>query len=610
MNKFLLTAIAALTAISFASVSPAAAIAAGNSVEARIKRIENGLVPPLVTQHTKPMRLEDRMKHFNVPGLSIAVIENGKVAWARGYGVRDLDTKTPVNAETVFQAASISKPVTAMAALKFVEMGKLNLDEDVNKKLSSWKVPENGFTEKEKVTLRRILTHRAGLTTSGFPGYATGDAIPSVVQILDGTKPANTEAVRVDILPQSKARYSGGGFTVMQQLLVDVGGKPFPQQLHEIILKPIGMTMSAFVQPLAGPLAANASSAHDKGKVVNGKHNTYPELAAAGLWTTPTDLARFAIELQQAAGGKSSRVLSKKMALEMLTSQGDEWGLGIVLQGEGAKGAEGAKGTQQRFMHSGSNQGFNCHMLAFKETGAGVVIMTNANSGRAVIEELVRAVANEYGWKTNAAPSRTVIEMPAESLSKYVGYYQSVGEGQARVRLDGIELIAHSNGRWSKLLAGSETTFFAVNDGAQFDFSKKPNGEVGSVTVTEDGTTSAPYLRGDEPPIPFESTPFYLRGSMNDWSLKNQMIATGKDKFATSISLKPGGYEFKLGSEDFNTIDLGGSPAMQDVSVGAAKTLLPVGRNLKINIEREGVYEFVLEVVKPLEPTLAITMEK
>jgi CubicO group peptidase (beta-lactamase class C family) len=593
MTNFFLAVIAAVTAISFTTASSASAIAADNSVEARIKRIENGLVPPLVTQHTKPMRLADRMQHFNVPGISIAVIENGKVAWARGYGVRDLETKTPVNAETVFQAASISKPVTAMAALKFVELGKLNLDQDINKKLTSWKVPENGFTEKEKVTLRRVLTHRAGLTTSGFPGYVTGDAIPSVVQILDGTKPANTEAVRVDILPQSKARYSGGGFTVMQQLLVDVGGKPFPQQLEEMVLKPIGMTRSAFVQPLTGPLAANASSAHNAGKEVKGKHHTYPELAAAGLWTTPTDLARFAIELQQAAAGKSSRVLSQKMAQEMLTSQGDNWGLGIVLQGQG---------VLQRFMHSGSNQGFNCHMLAFKETGAGVVIMTNANSGRAVIEELLRAVANEYGWKTDAAPRRTVIDLPAESLSKYVGFYQ--GGGAVRVRLDGNELIAHGNGRWSKLLASPDTTFFAVNDGVQFNFNKNPNGEIDSVAITEDGTPSAPYSRGTEPSMPFASTPFYLRGSMNNWSTKNQMIATGKDRYSTSVSLKPGSYEFKLGSEDFNIIDLGGSPAMQDVSVGAEKLLLPVGRNLKINIVQEGVYEFVLDVVKPLAPKL------
>jgi CubicO group peptidase (beta-lactamase class C family) len=601
MNKFLLVAIAALAAISSVTASSASAIAADNSVEARIKRIENGLVPPLVTQHTKPMRLADRMQHFNVPGISIAVIENGKVAWARGYGVRDLETKTPVNAETVFQAASISKPVSAMAALKFVELGKLNLDEDINQKLRSWKVPENGFTEKEKITLRRILTHRAGLTTSGFPGYMAGDAIPSVVQILDGTKPANTQAVRVDILPQSQTRYSGGGFTVMQQLLIDVGGKPFPQQLEEMVLKPIGMTRSAFTQPLAGPLAANASSAHDKGGVVRGKHHTYPELAAAGLWTTPTDLARFAIELQQAAAGKSSRVLSQKMTQEMLKSQGDEWGLGIVLQG---------KGAQQRFMHSGSNQGFNCHMLAFKETGAGVVIMTNANSGRAVIEELLRAVANEYGWKANAAPRRTIVDLPVESLSKYVGFYQGVGEGQARVRLDGNDLIAHGNGRWSKLVAGSDTTFFAVNDGTQFDFSKNPNGDIGSVTIIEDGTAGTPYPRATEPPIPVESTPFYLRGSMNDWSMKNQMIATGKDKYTTSITLKPGSYEFKLGSEDFNTIDLGGSPAMQDISVGTAKVLLPVGRNLKLNIVQEGVYEFVLDVVKPLASELVVKVKE
>jgi CubicO group peptidase (beta-lactamase class C family) len=600
MTKFSLHLVTVFS-LAITSFVSANTFAADNNTEARIKRIENGLVPALVTQDTKPMRLEDRMKHFNVPGAGIAVIENGKVAWARGYGVRDVETKTLVNADTVFQAASISKPVSAMAALKFVEMGKLDLDENINQKLTSWKVPENGFTEKEKVTLRRILTHRAGLTTSGFPGYMAGNAIPSVVQILDGIKPANTEAVRVDIVPQSRTRYTGGGFTVMQQLIVDVGGKPFPQQLQEMLLTPIGMTRSAFVQPLAGPLVANASSAHDAGKVVKGKHHTYPEFAAAGLWTTPTDLARFAIELQQAAAGKSSRVLSQKMAQEMLTPQSDNWGLGITLRG---------KNSQQRFMHSGSNQGFNCLLLAFTETGAGIVIMTNANSGRALIGEIVRAVANEYDWKTDAAPRRTIVDLPVESLSKYVGFYQGAGEAAVRVRLDGNELMAHSNGQWSKLVAASDTTFFAVNDGAQFDFRKEPNGDFSSVATTEDGTTSKPRPRATEPPIPVASTPFYLRGSMNDWSIKNQMIATGKDRYTTSISLKPGSYEFKLGSEDFNIIDLGGSPAMQDIAVDAPKTLLAVGQNLKINIVREGVYEFVLDVVEPLEPVLIVRMDK
>jgi CubicO group peptidase (beta-lactamase class C family) len=173
--------------------------ALGSQLENRISRIEAGLIPPLVTQQTKPMHLHERMKQLNVPAVSIAVIENGKIVWARAYGVRDANTQAPATPDTLFQAASISKPVSAMAALKLVELGKLSLDEDLNKYLTSWKLPDNEFTALEKVTLRRILTHRAGLTVSGFPGYAAGTAIPSITQILDGVKPANTSPVRVDV---------------------------------------------------------------------------------------------------------------------------------------------------------------------------------------------------------------------------------------------------------------------------------------------------------------------------------------------------------------------------------------------------------------------------
>jgi CubicO group peptidase (beta-lactamase class C family) len=575
-----------------------APFAADKNTEARIKRIENGLVPALVTADTKAIRLQERMAHFRVPGISIAVIEGGKIAWARGYGVRDLNGKELVDAQTVFQAASISKPVSAVAALKLVELGKLNLDEDVNNKLTSWKVPENEFTGQEKVTLRRILTHRAGLSTPGFPGYPVGEPVPTTLQVLDGLKPANTPAVRVDALPQSQTRYSGGGFTVMQQLIEDADGKPFAQALQELVLKPIGMTRSAFTQPLAGLLATNAVSGHSDGKVIPGKFRVHPELAAAGMWTTPTDLARFAIELQQAAAGKSTRLLSRAMAQEMLKSQGDEWGLSVVLEG---------KAAQQRFMHRGANYGFNCLMMGFKESGAGIVVMANSDSGNALIEEVVRAVANEYGWKAYATPRRTLIDVAAESLPPYTGFYQSAQGMKMRVRLDGGQLIAQGSGTWSTLLAGSGTRFYSADDGAQIDFVKNAKGEVESVIVQEEGAASAPLTRTKEPAVAFDATPFYLRGSMNEWSTGNRMTAAGKDVYSASLALKPGSHEFKLGSEDFSVIDFGGSPSQPGIAVDAAKTLLPVGLNLVLSIAREGTYLFTLDVKDPLAPVLTVT---
>jgi CubicO group peptidase (beta-lactamase class C family) len=317
------------------------------------------------------------MKALNVPGVSVAIIDDYKIIWTHAEGA------TP---ETRFQAASISKPVAAMAALRLVEEGKLSLDEDVNLKLKSWKVPDNEFTRDEKVTLRRLLSHSAGLTVHGFPGYDVDDKLPTAPQILDGLKPANTAAVRVDLKPGTKSRYSGGGITVMQLMMTDVTGRPFPELMQALVLSKIGMRNSTYQQPLPDALAANAAIGHrSNGEAIHGRWHIYPEMAAAGLWTTPEDLAKFAIELQLSKTGKANHVLSREMTNQMLTRQIEDVGLGIMLNGETG------------FSHGGSNAGFQC-LLAALTTGQGVVIMTNGDQGGKLANEIRDAVAAEYQW--------------------------------------------------------------------------------------------------------------------------------------------------------------------------------------------------------------------
>lgn len=319
-----------------------------------------------------------RMRTLHVPGVSVAVIDNYRIVWTHAYGA--------VTTETRFQAASISKPVAALAALKLVEQGRLSLDEDVNAKLKSWKVPDNAFTSIEKVTLRRLLSHSGGLTVHGFPGYQVSDRLPTLVEILDGVKPANTGPVRVDIKPGSQWRYSGGGITVMQLLMTDVTSTPFPDLMQSFVLSKIGMQASTYRQPLPEALRSQAASAYDNdGHEIPGKWHVYPEMAAAGLWTTPSDLARFAIELQLSLDGKANHVLSQDMTRQMLTRQIGNWGLGIGL-------------TDREFNHGGSNEGFRCLMVATLHTGKGVVIMTNSDQGGEVANEIQKAVAAEYHW--------------------------------------------------------------------------------------------------------------------------------------------------------------------------------------------------------------------
>ena len=362
------------------------------SQDPRIQRVENGLMPAQIGKgETIPKwTIAERMAHYNVAGVSVAVIDHYAIQWAKGYGVLDKSSKQAVTVDTLFQAGSISKPVSAAAALHLVETGKLNLDEDVNRKLKSWHVPENEFTRDQKVTLRRILSHSAGLTVHGFPGYPVAEPIPTLIQILDGNKPANTAAIRVDMAPGTKERYSGGGYTILQLLLTDTTGQPFPRLLKTTVLDKIGMDHSTYQQPLPPDWAQAAASGYKPdGSPIQGKWHVYPEMAAAGLWTTASDLARFAIEIQKSREGRSNLVLSREMTTQMLTRQMDNVGLGLMLEGDA---------HSPRFGHGGDDAGFQAMLLATLDSGKGAVVMVNSDNGIRLAQEIVLSIAAEYGW--------------------------------------------------------------------------------------------------------------------------------------------------------------------------------------------------------------------
>jgi CubicO group peptidase (beta-lactamase class C family) len=358
----------------------------------RIQRVENGIPPISLGPNEAPLQLNlaELMRIYKVPGLSVAVIDNFRIAWAKAYGVTEAGATTPATIHTLFQAGSISKPVAATGALYLVEHGKLSLDENVNDKLKTWQVPDNEFTKDQKVTLRRLLSHSAGLTVHGFPGYEVGTPIPTLVQIFNGEKPANTAPIRVDFVPGTKAVYSGGGITIEQQLIMDVTGEPFPQFMRGTVFAKIGMSDSTYEQPLPLARAARAASGTEiDGTVVPGKWHIYPEMAAAGLWTTPTDLAKFGIETALSKQGKANHVLSEGMTRERLNPQIEKVGLGFFL-GDG--------GNPEEFGHDGDDEGFQARLIMFADSGKGVAIMTNSNAGLAMASFLEESIAQEYGW--------------------------------------------------------------------------------------------------------------------------------------------------------------------------------------------------------------------
>jgi CubicO group peptidase (beta-lactamase class C family) len=334
------------------------------------------------------------LEHLRVPGASVAVINNYRVEWAHGFGVLETGSNGVVTEETLFQAASISKPVTAMAVLKLVQDRKLTLSEDVNGKLQSWKVPENEFSTGRPITLSHLLSHIAGLTVPGFPGYAQDQSLPTLLQVLDGKPPANTPPIRVQQPPGKQWRYSGGGYCVAQQLLTDVSAIRFTDLMKKTVLEPLGMQLSTFEQPLLNKRQLMAASAHRNGdQKVPGNCYVYPEQAAAGLWTTPSDLARFCNEIQRAYSGQPSALISPQLAREMVTSQiqTDFGGMGLGL-------ALNSHTKPTVFEHSGTNQGFRCRMIATLD-GKGAVLMTNSDAAdQRELSRLIRVIAVEYGW--------------------------------------------------------------------------------------------------------------------------------------------------------------------------------------------------------------------
>lgn len=385
------------------------------SPEDRIEHVENGLLPAAFVKGgtATPMKLSDRMFVYQVPAVSIAVIHNGKIDWARGFGVTKLGG-APVTTETLFQAGSVSKPVTAFAALRLVQAGQLDLDADINRYLKSWKLPANRFHR--TATLRELLTHTAGTNVAGFPGYASGESVPTLQEILDGIRPANTPPVRVNIEPDTQWRYSGGGYAIVQQVLIDVSGTAFPELMNELVLVPIGMTRSTFRQPLPGKQVADTATPYaDTGEQVQGGPHTYPEMAAAGLWTDPTDLARFAITVQHALSGSPDSLLSSRLARDMVANRFGKRGTMFGVDG---------LGTDPYFAHSGEDAGFVTYLVAYQNRGDGAVVMTNGDRGFDLAEEIMRAVAREYGWPDFRPVEHTLARVDARRLGHYVGCYR------------------------------------------------------------------------------------------------------------------------------------------------------------------------------------------
>ncbi len=440
------------------------------STQSRISAVESGL-GPAVTISGRPADRHEigaEMQRLHVPAVSIAVIHNGEIEWAKGYGTRG-EGGAPVTTATLFQAASLSKSFTAMAALKLVEQRKLSLDAPIATELKSWTLPESNFTSKTPVTLRELLSHTAGVSVHGFTGYATDKPVPTLAQVLSGTSPANSAPIVVTATPGTRFSYSGGGYTIAQQMMIDQSGKPFPDLMKDLVLEPVGMENSTFQQPLdKGSLQKVAMPVDSQGKPIAGGPHTYPEMAAAGLWTTPSDVARWVIELQRSLAGKA-HVLSADMVRTMLAPVKDGYALGVGTRSPSGKPA---------LSHTGGNEGYRCIYFAYQE-GDGAVIMTNSDNGDALFGEVLGSIAREYGWADYLPQERTLASVPLVQQVRFTGRFQIKGGPQVAITAAKESLQLSINGDQPKdLFTSSPTSFFVMDDIMQLNFGGPDHGVI------------------------------------------------------------------------------------------------------------------------------------
>jgi CubicO group peptidase (beta-lactamase class C family) len=428
--------------------------------------------------------LDERMRQLFTPGLSLAIVDDSELLWSGGFGVGKRGGGNAVTADTLFQAASISKPVFALAIMRLVKRGVVDLDADVNQYLSSWRVPENRGWQ-PRLTLRQLLSHTAGTTEHGFAGYPASGPWPALTDVLNGVPPANSGSIAVDLLPGLQARYSGGGTTIAQQVVADVLRRPFPDVMRELVLDPLHMARSTYEQPLPAHIAAGAAVAHAwDGAPLDGGWHVYPEMAAAGLWTTAAELAKLLVELARILRGVESALgLDRDTLSSMLRPQlpdqrdGENyWGVGWAC---------GGKGDAFHFGHGGRNEGYVGAINLFPVRGQGAVVLLNSNRGFPLRDEIVAAISRQYQWPA-AEGEPAIVALPADT--DYAGTYRDAAGFTFRITQTGRGLLLTYNTQQELPLDPlSRFAFVADALDLKVDFLAGADGAIVAMTVHQGG---------------------------------------------------------------------------------------------------------------------------
>jgi CubicO group peptidase (beta-lactamase class C family) len=446
--------------------------------------LQKGLLPARsIPGFTGPWHLNERMDHYQVPGVSVAVIDQGEVVLSEAFGRKAVGSTEAVAPTTLFQTASMSKAITAYGALRLVQEGVLPLDEDLRRTPLSWDLPRNGHSG--NVTLRRLLSHAAGLNVPGFEGYQPSSPLPTLAQCLSGEHPANSPAVSVVYPPGEGFHYSGGGYLVVQALIESATGRRFEHVMSEYVFDPLGMRRSLYA-PLPPSREAEAARGHSEtGAAMAHGAPIHVESAAGGLWSTAADLASWVSDLIRAARGEQGACLNDSLAHEMMTPGHWSFGLGVRVLGAG---------TTARFNHGGATTGWHGQFIADVGRSQGIVILTNSANGYLLWPEIERGIAQSLGWPGwESEMLKPVASLP--SLDQYLGVY-ALGED---VR---VNILPHEMGL--KLVHGgielpavpvADDRFELLDLVGHLHFQRAGDGEIEAFDLSFDMPDWAPYRR-------------------------------------------------------------------------------------------------------------------
>ncbi|WP_223115537.1 serine hydrolase domain-containing protein [Luteimonas suaedae] len=469
--------------------------------------LAHGLRPNLlkIGEPLPQWSLQARMAHHRVPGVAIAVLKDGQVVQAMGFGVRQAGTQEAIDADTLFSVGSISKIATAATSLRLVADGRLDLDRDVNGYLRAWQVAPLPGVANAPVTLRMLMSHTAGLTVHGFKDFLPGEPLPALPEILDGTPPAKNDPIRLQHAPGLKVDYSGGGTMVQQRVIEDVAGQPLEAVARAQVFDPLGMHRSTFLSPLPAE-RGNIARAHDRDGApiaLPRGWQAFPEQAASGLWTSANELGAFVgalIRSYRGADGLLPQSLARQMMTEVAPSP---HGLGPQLEGAGAT---------RIFHHGGANDSYHAWIEGYLETGDGFVILTNGANGYALHREIRNALSDAIGLGVNPLVRTVDLDLDAPIYADYVGVYRldpaapmdhrsgladsfdadtvevTIADGAMRIRLPDEDE--------PRTLQPLSPTRFAATT-TQYEFHRDAHGQVRALSV-EQGSSRA-YYRRDSP---------------------------------------------------------------------------------------------------------------